>query len=115
MVQGTVNIKRMIKCPRHYIKNLKEDPFVREIVPSLKKVDNGVAREFGVKKYRIKRDRFGNPVINWKAFYQPEISAAFAIEHIWDPKNPICVNKCRGRCMRGMGKVVETGIRRLRG
>jgi hypothetical protein len=105
---------RKIRCPRHFIVNPKEDPFIRELVPELKRVSESAVKSFGVKKYRIKKDRYGVPMRNWKAFHQPEISAAFAIHQIWDPQNIDC-QKCRGRCMEGKDKVNEMSIKRLHG
>jgi hypothetical protein len=112
---ATVAFIRKVRCPRHYLKHCGRDPFVRELDPLLKNVSDFVVKKYGVKKYRIKKDKCGNPILNFEAFMQPPISASFAIEHVWDPKNPICVNDCRGRCMRGKGPINERSIKRLSG
>lgn len=108
-------LKRKIKCPRHFILKPKEDPFIREVVPELKNVSDDAVKTYKVKKTRIKRDRWGIPIRNPNSFYQPDISAAFAIEHIYDPDNHDCKYVCRGRCMEGMGSVNLRKIRRLYG
>lgn len=108
-----MNYVRKIRCPRHYLLRPGHDPFIREPEPLLKGVSKSACITFGVKKERIKRDRYGNPMQNFRSFYQPEISAAFAIEHVYDPLNPIC-KQCK-RCLEGLGVVNTRGIKRLNG
>ena len=114
---------RKIQCPRHYLVDPKEDIFLREPVPELKNVSGYVCTQYKIKKTRIKRDAWGNKMIDWPKMYdlrrkgkvlQPFITAAFAIEHIYDPLNPIC-HQCGFRCKEGMGTINERSIKRLTG
>lgn len=115
--------KRKIKCPRHFLLRPGGDPFVRIPNPQLKNLPKSAfERNFSVgnefrklRSWVYKRDKFGNKIRNDKAFYQPEISAAFAIEHIYDPGNPICKLHCKGRCLESQGLVNTRGIKRLNG
>lgn len=124
--KGQINtpyFKRKIKCPRHYLVSPKVDVFLREPVPELKGVSKSACITYGVQKTRVKCDRWGNKLLDWKKIYehektgevlQPAISASFAIEHIYDPKHPIC-NICRFRCTEGKQRVNERAIKRLNG
>lgn len=106
---------RKIKCPRHFLLRPGADPFEREVIPAMAKVPKWAYDKWpNLRREKIKRDRRGVPIYNRKSYYQPDISAAFAIEHIYDPKNPICV-KCQKRCFEGKEKVNLLGIRRLNG
>ena len=116
-------IKRKIQCPAHYLVDPKEDVYLREPVERLKNVSDGVCKEYKIKKFSVKRDRFGNKMLDWKRIYalkktgkvlQPFVTASFAIEHIFDPMSPVCI-MCAGRCKRGKGKILETSIKRLSG
>ncbi len=121
---GTYYMRKM-KCPRHFLIHPSIDIYKREIVPELKNVSKSLLSSGRARNTRIARDKFGNKVLDWKKIYaleregngmvrQPEITGAFAIEHIWDPKHPIC-KMCNGRCKEGRGRVNETGIKRLNG
>jgi len=114
---------RKIQCPRHYLIDPREDIFLREPVPLLKDVSNSVCTEYKINKMRIKRDAWGNKLIDWKKMYalkaqgkvmQPMVTASFAIENIYDPLHPIC-QACNFRCKRGKGKINEKNIKRLSG
>ena len=114
---------RKIQCPRHYLIDPREDIFLREPVPLLKDVSNSVCTEYKINKMRIKRDAWGNKLVDWKKMYalkakgkvmQPMVTAAFAIENIYDPKHPIC-HDCKFRCKEGKGKINEKNIKRLSG
>ncbi len=73
-------------------------------------------KRFGINPWRKKRDRWGRTIRNDNDYYQPEISSAMAIEHIYDPLNPICNTQCRYRCWEGQGRIASpAGIRRLNG
>lgn len=118
----TPYFERKIQCPAHYLVDPREDIFLREVVPLLAGVSKSACITYGVKKTRIKRDRWGNKMIDWKKMYelkkrgkilQPFITSSFAIEHVWDPKNPICMIQCKQRCKRGKGQVRERSIARL--
>jgi len=85
-----------------------------EIDPLMKNFSEETCKRFGVSRWKKKRDRWGNPIRNDKDFYQPLISGAFAIEHIYDPLNPICV-QCKNRCWKGKGTPTTIGIKRLNG
>ena len=106
---------RKIKCPRHFMLKPGADPFIMEPHPLLTKVSDYAAKKYGVKRMVAKRDARGNPIRNPKSYYQPEISSAFAIEHIYDPHNYDCKVKCRGRCLEGHGSVNLRAIKRLGG
>lgn len=107
---------RKIKCPRHFLLRPGAYPFQREIIPEMAQVPDWAYKKWPtLRKERIKRDKRGVPIYDRKAYYQPEVTASFAIEHIYDPKNPICAYQCKKRCMEGKGRVIETGIKRLNG
>lgn len=109
-----VMFKRKIKCPRHFLLRPGADPYQRELIPNMRTVPDWAFKKWPyLRKYRIKRDRSGTPVMNRASYYQPEISAAFAIKHIYDPKNPICTRGCKGRCLEGKGNIPHKGERRL--
>jgi len=125
-VEQGAYFKRMIRCPGHYLIPPKVDIYLREPVEALKKCSNWVelmGKKFHIKKMRIARDRFGQKRVDWKKLYElrkkgivlnPLISAAEAIERIWDPQGLLC-QMCDKRCREGQGAVVETTIRRLKG
>jgi len=107
---------RKIKCPKHFILKPGYPPF--EVVPNplLKEVSEHAIREFGLRRYITKRDRYGRPVQRRESYVQPEVTAAWAIEHCYDPNNWICVQQCKKRCFgEGLGKVNEMAIGRLNG
>lgn len=106
-----------IKCPRHWIVKPGLPAYQMEIDPAIAKLPKWAQDhpDWKLRKYRKKKDRWGRPIPEPKNYYQPEISAAFAIEHIYDPLNPICSQKCKGRCLEGKGKLNLNSIRRLRG
>ena len=114
---------RKIQCPRHYLIDPREDIFLREPVPLLKSVSDSVCTRYKINRMRIKRDAWGNKLVDWKKMYelrakgkvlQPEITASFAIEHIFDPLHPIC-KQCQFKCKRGKGIINERSIKRLAG
>jgi len=115
--------KRKIKCPAHYLIDPKEDIYLREEVPELRGVSKSAVITYGVKKTRIKLDRYGQKMIDWKKMYemkkrgkvlQPFISASEAIERAYDPLSPVC-RKCQRRCFKGKQNINETRIKRLHG
>jgi hypothetical protein len=107
---------RKIKCPRHYLLKPNADPYLRVLNPKLKNVSDWVVKKYGIKKWMIKYDAYGNRKLNPASFYQPEVSASFVVHQVYDPKHPIC-QKCRGRCLEGIGNtgcsVRSTAGRRL--
>jgi len=118
--------KRQIHCPGHYFIPPKVDVYLREPVDFLKNCSNEVelaGKRFKIRKTRIATDRFGNKRIDWKKLYDlrrkgivlsPTVSAAWAIEHIYDPKGYLCMC-CPKYCKEGQGRVVTSTIRRLVG
>lgn len=69
-----------------------------ERIPSLKNIKESDAKIFGVKLWKRKRDpRTGQFIQNFKDYIQPDVSASFARESIFNPLDPIC-NKCK-RCV----------------
>lgn len=118
--------KRMIRCPGHYLVPPTVDVYLREPVPELRYASNVVeyqGKRLRIKKERIVRDIFGRKKINWKKLYelrkkgtvlQPWVSAAWAIEHVYDPLSEGCLY-CDKRCKEGQGKVIVSSIKRLMG
>lgn len=107
---------RKIKCPKHFVLKQGYPPF--ELVPNplLKNVSERAIREFGLKRMIPKRDRWGNKIQCRSSYYQPDVTAAWAVEHCYDPINWICIQQCKKRCFgEGMGPVKETAIGRLVG
>jgi hypothetical protein len=122
-VPGTVNFQRKIRCPGHYLIPPDIDIYKYEPIKAMRNVSPGFVKEFNLRKMRRVKDALGRPVIDWnkvKRFRdigrikQPWITAAFAIEHIWDPKSALC-QWCKKPCRRGMGIIREMDIRRLSG
>ena len=114
---------RKIKCPRHYLVSPTVDVFLREPVPELKGVSESCVKTYKVSKTRIKRDRWGNKLLDWRKIYeyektgkviQPVITASYAIENIYDPKHPIC-HICKFRCKESKQTINERSIKRLNG
>lgn len=116
--------KRMIRCPGHWLIHPSVDVYKREPVAALRRCSNFVeyqGKKLEIKKTRIVRDRFGNKVLDWKKLYelrktgkvlQPRISAAEAIERVYDPESFLCTH-CPKYCKEGQGRIVETTIKRL--
>jgi hypothetical protein len=119
-------VQRKIRCPGHYLVPANEDIYLRRPVKALKDCSDHVeylGKKIRIKKTTIVTDAWGNKQIDWRKFnrlrregkiLQPEISAQFAIEHIWDPKGQLC-RLCDKRCRRGQGVINELGIKRLNG
>jgi len=106
-------VKRMVRCPQHYLVDPKQDLYEREIDPNLRGVSKDAVKSFGINRFRKKRDAYGYPVWNKKAIiFQPEKSAAYLIEHVYDPASHICI-RCGGRCLEGTGGVNTSTIKRL--
>jgi hypothetical protein len=118
--------KRMIRCPGHYLISPKVDIYLREPIEAFKNCSDQVevkGQIIKIRKMRPVRDRWGNKKIDWKKLHQlrktgevihPEVSAAWAIENIWDPEGALCM-MCNKPCREGQGTIVETSIRRLQG
>jgi hypothetical protein len=120
---GAPYYQRKIRCPGHYLIPPTVDIYKRELVPELKDVSKRIVQQYKVKRFRRAKDRFGRPIIDWRKLQelrrkgivlQPEISAAFAIEHVYDPISQLC-RLCDKRCKEGMGKINEYSIKRLHG
>jgi len=107
-------IIRKIKCPKQYQLIPGKCPYVQVASPILKNVSERAIKEYGLHRTIAKRDAAGNKVIDWSSFHQPMVSAAWAVEHCWDPLNPICTLQCKGRCLEGL-QVREQSIKRLHG
>ncbi len=107
--------RKKIKCPLHHVVIPGRHAF--KIVPNeLAKsctLTDAELKRFGIRKWKYARDRFGNKIPDYNNHYQPEISAAFAIEHIYDPLRPLC-QKCR-KCLEGSGSINLAAISRLKG
>ena len=119
-------LKRMITCPGHWLVPPQVDVYLREPVPLLKDCSDFVelkGKRINIKKTRIVHDKFGNKVVDWKKMYElrkkgivlhPQVSAAWAIEHVYDPESFLCA-ACDKRCREGLGKIVTSSINRLSG
>lgn len=96
---------RTLRCPRHHIVKPGKNPFQIEENPFTKdtQMSDADCKRFGIRKWKYKRDRFGRKIPNYNNHYQPLVSAAFVLEHIFDDKNPICL-KCK-KCLEGLGGV----------
>ena len=107
-------IKKKVRCPKHYLLKPGCYPFVMIPDPALKNISDEDLKRFKLSRFKPKRDRFGQKIQDWNSYYQPEMSAAFIIEHAYDPLSPIC-KQCAGRCKEGAGIVNERAIKRLNG
>lgn len=85
-----------IKCPIHHIVKPGCDGFVREPNPLAKHFSDDACKEFGLKRWKYKRDRYGNKIPDYRNHYQPYVSALYLKENVYNPINPVC-QKCR-RC-----------------
>jgi hypothetical protein len=111
-----MNYHHKIKCPRHFMLKPGADPFQLEIDPKMRHVPDWAYTKWPtLKKYRYKKDKHGNKIYNPKSYYQPNVTAGFAIEHVFDPLNPICRDQCRMRCAEGSGGINQKAIKRLVG
>lgn len=120
-------VKRMIRCPGHFLIPPTVDVYLREPVPWIKSLTRSVveigARKLKLRRDRIKKDQYGRRMVDWKKLYklrdagivqQPMVSAAWVIENIYDPEALLCKN-CPKWCKEGQGRVVTTTIKRLNG
>lgn len=119
-------VQRKIQCPGQWMIPPDIDIYLYEVVPELKECSDVVefkGNPFKIKKKRIKKDAFGNKMMDWKKLYelrrigvvqQPWVTCSWAIEHVFDPLGYLCRN-CDKRCKRGMGKINEFSIKRLNG
>lgn len=108
-------IIRKIKCPRHFILKAGRNPFLMKPNPLLKHVSERAIKEFKLRRWVVAKDRFGKKIYDRRNYYQPEVSAKFALEHIYDPLNWICKCECKGLCKEGIGVFSEYSIKRLHG
>lgn len=118
--------KRMIQCPGHWMIPPTVDVYLRKPVEMLKRCSNFVFirdKKFTIKKTAIVRDKWGNKMLDWKKLYelkakgivfQPRVSAAWAIEHVYDEHGALCQN-CPKYCKEGQGRVMVRTINRLMG
>jgi hypothetical protein len=91
---------RKIKCPRHFIGKPGKSPWKLRPNPFFMNLPKWAWEKWpNLRKYIPIRDKWGNKVRDDKNFYQPFISASFAVHQIYDPKNPIC-QKCNVKCTR---------------
>lgn len=124
---GTAYIKRMIRCPGHYLIPPTVDVYLREPVPWYKSITRNFVdigpRKLKIRKDRVKLDQYGRKMVDWKKLHklrdagivvQPKVSAAWCIENIYDPQSWLCMN-CPKWCKEGQGRVVTTTINRLNG
>lgn len=96
LIDSRISVHKKIRCPRHYLLKPGHSGFVMERIPRLRFLKEADAKIFGVRIWQKKKDRFGRPIQNFGDYYQPEVSASFARETIYQPQHPICA-QCR-RC-----------------
>lgn len=88
-----------IKCPLHHTlkPGLKpHEAYEIEPDPLAKNFTDDMCKRFGLRKWKYKRNKFGQKIPNYRNHYQPEISALYAKERIYSTNHPICI-RCR-RC-----------------
>jgi len=119
--QKGVAVFGKIKCPRNYVLKEGHQPYKLKLNPltkhlNQKQIDYYNARfNLRMRRWLSVKDRHGNKVQDFNSYYQPSVSKAYVIEHIYDPKNPICKYQCRGRCLRELGFSANTNtIKRLK-
>lgn len=89
-----------IKCPLHH--SLKpglepQEAYMLEPNPLTKNWTNSFCKQFGLKNYTYKRDKFGNKIPNFRNHFQPEVSALYLKERVYSTGHPVC-RTCR-RCL----------------
>ena len=85
-----------------------------QINPSLRLIPKWAFEKWpSLQKYISVMDRYGRYIRDNKSFYQPIISASFALHQVYDPKNAICKIECKGRCLEGLGKQDHVKNKRL--
>lgn len=89
-----------IKCPLHH--TLKPgvpdyEAFEIEPIPEAKHWSNELCKRLGLKKWKFKRDKFGNKIPNFRNHFQPEVSALYLKERVYSTGHPVC-RACR-RCL----------------
>lgn len=116
--------KRLIQCPGHWLVPPTVDVYLRKPLEMFKECSDFVelkGKRMKIKKTRIVRDKWGNKMLDWKKLYelrrkgvviQKRVSAAWAIENIYDPKSLLCHN-CPKYCKEGQGRVLTRTIKRL--
>jgi len=122
--------KKLIRCEGHYLIPPTVDIYLREPIPELKNCSNRVfevkGKKIKIRKERIKKDGYGRKMVDWKKLRklrdvgivkQPWVSAAWAVEHVYDPISYLCNFRCKGQpCLRERGMSANTmSIRRLNG
>lgn len=119
--QKGVKASGTIRCPKNYVLKEGHQPF--KIVPnklakSMTQAQlDDLNKRFGtnIKRYTYAKDKYGNKIQDFNNYYQPLVSKAYLIEHVYDPLNPICARQCRGRCLKGIGNPNISAIKRLNG
>lgn len=96
---------RKLKCPRHHLVipgklawQIEENPFTKDT-----QMSDTDCKRFGIRKWKYKRDANFNKIPDFRNHYQPEVSAAYVLEHVFDKENPICAS-CK-RCLEGFENV----------
>ena len=123
--QKGAHVSGTIRCPRNYVLKQGHQPFVIIPNPNTKgmtdeQIDylNKSLKYLGItesklRRWTYKKDRHGNKIQDFDNYYQPQVSKAYALENIYDPLHPICLAQCKGRCLKGLGKVNINAIKRL--
>ena len=88
---------KKIRCPIHHVVKPGMNPYMIEPNPKTIKMPKWFLEKTGLRNWKYKRDRYGNKIPNYRNHYQPEISAFYARERIYDKDRPAC-KMCR-RCL----------------
>jgi len=105
-----------IQCPRNYVLKPGCNPYKVKLNPWFKNITQAnvdfinKSLKVGIKRYTIERDAAGNKIKDPNSYYKPFISPAYALEHIYDPENPICARICRNECVRKVGGYGNIGL-----
>lgn len=89
-----------IKCPLHHALKPgipEHEAYLIEPNPLSKNFSNDMCKKFGLKRWKYKKDKFGNRIPNFTNHYQPEVSALYLKERVYSAGHPVC-RKCR-RCL----------------
>jgi len=116
--------KRKIRCPRHFMLRFGKDPrtglsyhpWKMQINPTLKNLPEWAFQKWpSLCKFVPAKDRYGRKIRDDKSFFQPEMSAAYFVHQVYDPKNTICTLQCRGRCLEGLAIKTHKDNKRICG
>ena len=94
-----------IKCPAHFMLKPNRYAWVMIPDPSLNGLSDAQLKQVNswgkgkINRYIPKKDKFNQKIRDDSSFYQPDVTKGFAVEHVYNPTNAICVQECGGRCL----------------